>query len=80
MLLRRLLMTSLLLSPLLASAHNFIDGQPVKSIFISDRGELLLDNHDAFSYRNWNTGELAGKVRIVQYIAGRKSAKRKTQC
>ena len=77
MLLRRLLMTSLLLSPLLASAHNFIDGQPVKSIFISDRGELLLDNHDAFSYRNWNTGELAGKVRIVQYIAGRKSAKKK---
>lgn len=77
MLLRRLLMISLLLSPWLASAHNFVDGQPVKPIVITDRGELLLDNRDTFSYRTWNSGELAGKVRIVQYIAGRKSAKKK---
>lgn len=75
--LRRLLLISLLLSPWLASAHNFVDGQPVKPIVITDRGELLLDTHDAFSYRNWSSGELAGKVRIVQYIAGRKSAKKK---
>lgn len=77
MLLRQLLIASLLLSPWLAFAHNFVEGQPVKPIAITDRGELLLDNHDAFSYRNWNSGELAGKVRIVQYIAGRKSAKKK---
>lgn len=77
MLLRRLLMISLLLSPWLASAHNFVDGQPVKPIVITDRGELLLDDRDTFSYRTWNSGELAGKVRIVQYIAGRKSAKKK---
>lgn len=75
--LRRLLLISLLLSPWLASAHNFVDGQPVKPIVITDRGELLLDTHDAFSYRNWSSSELAGKVRIVQYIAGRKSAKKK---
>ena len=75
--LRRLLLISLLLSPWLASAHNFVNGQPVKPIVITDRGELLLDTHDAFSYRNWSSGELAGKVRIVQYIAGRKSAKKK---
>ncbi|HEM7864739.1 TPA: YtfJ family protein [Citrobacter amalonaticus] len=77
MLIRRLLMISLLLSPWLASAHNFVGGQPVKPIVITDRGELLLDNRDTFSYRTWNSSELAGKVRIVQYIAGRKSAKKK---
>lgn len=58
MLIRRLLMISLLLSPWLASAHNFVGGQPVKPIVITDRGELLLDNRDTFSYRtgiavNW---------------------------
>ncbi|AKE58528.1 YtfJ family protein [Citrobacter farmeri] len=77
MLLRQLLIASFLLSPWLAFAHNFVEGQPVKPVAITDRGELLLDNHDAFSYRTWNSGELAGKVRIVQYIAGRKSAKKK---
>lgn len=77
MLLRRLLISSLLLSPLLASAHNFVDGQPIKPVTITDRGELLLDDHNAFNYRRWDSGELAGRVRIVQYIAGRKSAKKK---
>ena len=42
MLLRRLLIASLLLSPWLASAHNFVEGQPVKPIVITDRGELQL--------------------------------------
>lgn len=77
MLLRSLLVASLLLAPLLASAHNFVIGQPVQPISITDRGELLLNNQDEFSYRNWNSSELAGKVRIVQYIAGRTSAKKK---
>lgn len=77
MLLRPLLVASLLLSPLLASAHNFVIGQPVKPVSITDRGELLLNDQNEFSYRNWNSSELAGKVRIVQYIAGRTSAKKK---
>jgi YtfJ family uncharacterized protein len=74
--LRRWLIIPLLLSPLLASAHNFMPGKPVAPVAIADRGELLLHNGD-FSYRPWNSAELAGKVRVIQYIAGRTSAKKK---
>lgn len=65
-----------LLLPLFASAHNFIVGQPVRSVDISDRGELLLNNGE-FSYRPWSSAQFAGKIRVVQYIAGRTSAKKK---
>uniref|UniRef100_UPI003C75700D YtfJ family protein n=1 Tax=Acinetobacter baumannii TaxID=470 RepID=UPI003C75700D len=70
------LAASLLLVPLLASAHNFVDGQRVAPVGVADRGELILDN-DKFSYKNWNSLQLAGKVRVVQHIAGRSSAKEK---
>ncbi|MFK3706086.1 hypothetical protein EDF73_10787 [Raoultella sp. BIGb0138] len=76
MTLRNLLAASCLLLPLMASAHNFVDGQRVAPVGIADRGELILDN-DKFSYKNWNSSQLAGKVRVVQHIAGRTSAKEK---
>lgn len=76
MMLRRLLPLSLLLLPLMASAHNFVQGKPVVPVAIADRGELLLEN-DTFSYKKWNSAELAGKVRVIQCIAGRTSAKKK---
>ncbi|WP_410014612.1 YtfJ family protein [Sodalis sp. C49] len=66
----------LLLLPLSASAHNFIAGQRVTPVEITDRGELVLD-HNTFSYKNWNSSELEGKVRVIQHIAGRTSAKKK---
>lgn len=72
----KLLTLVLLLLPLAASAHNFVYGQPVAPVAIADRGELNLREGE-FSYQNWNSGELAGKVRVVQYIAGRTSAKKK---
>jgi predicted transcriptional regulator len=50
----------------------------VPPVGIADRGELILDN-DKFSYKNWNSAQLAGKVRVVQHIAGRTSAKEKMQ-
>lgn len=41
MTLRKLLAVSaLLLPPLMASAHNFVDGQRVAPVGIADRGEL----------------------------------------
>lgn len=58
------------------SAHNFVDGRSVLPVNITDRGELLLHNDD-ISYRSWSSLELVGKVRVVQYIAGRTSAKKK---
>lgn len=74
--LRRLLTFSLLLFPLMACAHNFVDGQHVAPVDIADRGELVIDN-DKFSYKNWNSSQLEGKVRIIQHIAGRTAAKKK---
>jgi len=76
MTLRRLLAVSCLLFPLLASAHNFVNGQRVAPVGVADRGELVLDN-DKFSYKSWNSAQLAGKVRVVMHIAGRSSAKEK---
>ncbi len=76
MMLRRILVISFFLFPLMASAHNLVDGQRVTPVDIVDRGELVLENNE-FSYTNWNSAQLAGKVRVVQHIAGRTSAKKK---
>lgn len=72
----RLLVMSALLLPWCAVAHNFVQGQPVAPVTINDRGELRLDQGN-ISYHPWNSRQLAGKVRVVQYIAGRTSAKDK---
>ena len=76
MTLRNILAAACLLLPLWASAHNIEKGQRVPPVGIADRGELILDN-DKFSYKPWNSAQLAGKVRVVQHIAGRTSAKEK---
>lgn len=59
-----------------AQAHNFVTGKPVLPVYIQEGGELLLNNEE-IHYQKWNSTQLAGKVRIIQYIAGRKSAKKK---
>lgn len=74
--LRKLMAISCLLMPLIAAAHNLQTGQRVPAVGIADRGELILDNNE-FSYKNWNSSQLPGKVRVVQHIAGRTSAKEK---
>ena len=56
--------------------HQFETGQRVPPIGITDRGELVLDK-DQFSYKTWNSAQLVGKVRVLQHIAGRTSAKEK---
>jgi len=76
MMLRRLIAIILLGCPFFVSAHNFVYGQSVPRVNITDRGELLFDDSD-FSYQRWDSAELAGKVRVIQYIAGRTSAKKK---
>lgn len=69
-----MLIISLLLAPMLASAHNLQLHQRVAPIGVSDKGELdYVDNK--FSYKGWNSAQLGGKVRVVQHIAGRTSAK-----
>ncbi|MGY6031364.1 YtfJ family protein [Phytobacter sp. AG2a] len=76
MTLRKILVATCLLLPLLAQAHNFETGQRVPPVGVADRGELILDN-SKFSYKAWNSAQLPGKVRVVQHIAGRSSAKEK---
>lgn len=76
MTLRKAVTLATLLLPLMASAHNFEENQRVSPVGASDRGELILTN-DKFSYKNWNSAELPGKVRVVMHIAGRTSAKEK---
>ncbi|WP_158781220.1 YtfJ family protein [Pantoea sp. BAV 3049] len=65
-----------LLLPLAAGAHNFVEGKRVPPVGINDRGELILQQ-DKFSYQNWNSAKLPGKVRVIQHIAGRSSSKEK---
>ncbi|EAM8583779.1 YtfJ family protein [Salmonella enterica] len=76
MTLRKILAMSCLLLPIMACAHNLEVNQRVPPVGIADRGELTL-NKDAFSYKNWNSALLAGKVRVLLHIAGRTSAKEK---
>jgi len=72
---RSIIAVLLSLLPTLALANNFIIGQPLKPLSIPDKGELILSG-DQVSYRPWNSQSLVGKVRIIQYIAGRSSAKK----
>lgn len=76
MTLRKILALACLLAPMMASAHSFEINQRVPAVGIADRGELVLEN-DTFSYKKWNSAQLPGKVRILQHIAGRTSAKEK---
>lgn len=74
MLLRSLLVITFMTFSLFASAHNFTVGQRVAPVGVDDKGELN-DVNDQFSYSKWNSAKLPGKVRIVQHMAGRSSAK-----
>jgi len=73
----KLLAVALVLFPFMASAHNFVIGEHVAPVVIQDRGELIYGDDGDFTYRQWDTSKLAGKVRVIQYIAGRTSAKKK---
>ncbi|QHB31181.1 YtfJ family protein [Yersinia canariae] len=71
-----LLILSLLFTPLVAGAHTIQPDLRVPPVGVSDKGELNYDKAtDQFSYKNWNSSQLPGKVRVVQHIAGRTSAK-----
>ena len=50
-------------------AHNFVTGKTVTPVYIQEGGELLLNSDDEIHYQKWNSTQLAGKVRIIQYIA-----------
>ncbi|RJT45196.1 YtfJ family protein [Rahnella woolbedingensis] len=76
MIIRRTLLSLFIFFPVMASAHKFVMGQRMTPVSVSDKGEMQL-SRDEIGYKMWNSSELEGKVRVIQYIAGRKSAKKK---
>ncbi|OOE66515.1 hypothetical protein BZG20_09235 [Salinivibrio sp. IB868] len=55
-------------------AHTVQNGAPLPSAKVAEHGELTL-NGDDIVYQDWQTEQLPGKVRVIQAIAGRSSAK-----
>ena len=49
-------------------------GKSLPEVTVDSKGEMTLNN-EKVSYTKWNSGSLAGKVRMVQHLAGRSSAK-----
>lgn len=74
MLVKFLLIIACLLTSFIASADNFEIGSRVAAVGVEDRGELAYEQGE-FSYSNWNSARLPGKVRIVQHMAGRTAAR-----
>ncbi|MEB5707633.1 YtfJ family protein [Pantoea anthophila] len=63
-----------LLIPAGVMAHDLRLDSRVPATGVNDKGELILQQ-EKFSYKNWNSAQLSGKVRVIQHIAGRSSAK-----
>src|SRR5476649_3080577 len=74
MMLKSLLILSFALFPFFATAHNVVIDNRLPAVGVDDKGELNYVNND-FSYSRWNSAKLPGKVRLVQHMAGRTSAK-----
>ncbi|SIO26983.1 YtfJ family protein [Salinivibrio sp. ES.052] len=55
-------------------AHTLQNGAPLPDASVAEHGELTL-NGDDIVYQAWQTDQLPGKVRVIQAIAGRSSAK-----
>ncbi|EMN4129376.1 MULTISPECIES: YtfJ family protein [Providencia] len=49
--------------------------QSVPPVSVTDKGEMQLSPDGKFSYQEWKSQQLPGKVRTIQHIAGRSSAK-----
>nr|WP_188629333.1 YtfJ family protein [Oceanisphaera marina] len=60
--------------PFMAAAHNLTLHQAPPAVTVTNAGELLL-TQDQLSASNWQLSSSVGKVRLVQHIAGRSSAK-----
>nr|MBA2816452.1 hypothetical protein [Candidatus Pantoea persica] len=58
----------------LACAHSLKQGERVPAVGVNDKGDLRYQQEE-FSYQPWNSAQLTGKVRVIQHIVGRSSAK-----
>ncbi|CAH0524531.1 YtfJ family protein [Vibrio hippocampi] len=69
------LLASLFCFPSLALALNLNVGQAIPSVSVKDYGELIIQA-DEINYQVWDSQQMLGKVRVIQAIAGRSSAKK----
>ncbi|CAB5657469.1 YtfJ family protein [Providencia hangzhouensis] len=70
-----LLLICLLGVSAVASAANIQLNQSVPAVSVTDKGELVMNNDGKLDYQPWKSQQLVGKVRTIQHIAGRSSAK-----
>ncbi|MDB1122290.1 YtfJ family protein [Vibrio algarum] len=70
-------LTALILctSPILGFAHNISLETTVPNVVIAKHGEIFVENENIV-YKEWDSSSLPNKVRVVQAIAGRTSAKK----
>ncbi|QGM81101.1 YtfJ family protein [Otariodibacter oris] len=59
-------------------AHNITLNQALPSVRVQDNGEIVMKG-DKVAYQPWSSSKLVGKVRVIQHIAGRSSAKEKNE-
>ena len=61
-----------------AFSHNIQLNSNLPAVSVQQDGELLVKNNDIV-YQNWQSSALAGKVRVLQHMAGRSSVKEKNE-
>ena len=59
-------------------AADITTGSPLPALVIEERGELIMEGDD-FSYAPWQLPDSLGKVHVLQYMAGRMSARSQTK-
>ncbi|MEN3261480.1 YtfJ family protein [Sodalis endosymbiont of Spalangia cameroni] len=55
-------------------AHLLRTGEPVPPVKVMHQGEVIYDHYE-FSHQSWNSARLPGKIRLIQHIAARTSAR-----
>lgn len=71
---KTLLSVVLSMAPSIALAHNLSVGEAVPTATVGAYGEIVLQG-EGVAYQPWATQHMLGKVRVIQAIAGRSSAK-----
>lgn len=71
---KTLLAVMLSCTPVIALAHNLKLGESVPNVEIASYGEVILEGKET-KFTKWSTQNMLGKVRVIQAIAGRSSAK-----
>ncbi|WP_301098911.1 YtfJ family protein [Otariodibacter sp.] len=59
-------------------AHNITLNHSLPTVSVQNDGEIVMKGNK-IAYQPWSSTKLAGKVRVIQHIAGRSSAKEKNE-